>query len=59
MNSYLSPDPTGEILRGPELDSEKKKAFDLLDALSKSGGVPLQFTDFHVLIVATHCFDEV
>jgi hypothetical protein len=41
-----------------ELRTEKNKAFDLLDALSKSGALALGNCQLHVLIVVTHCFDR-
>lgn len=35
---------------------EKNKAFDLLDALSRSGGIALCAADLHVIIAGTHTF---
>merc|ERR1712100_171661 len=35
---------------------EKNKAFDLLDALSRSGGIALGAADLHVIIAGTHTF---
>lgn len=41
-----------------EVKSEKSKAFDLMDALSRSGSLPISYSDLHVLICVTHCFEK-
>ena len=44
---------------GPEeIKSEKSKAFDLLDALSRSGSLPIACAELHVVIAVTHCFEK-
>jgi len=55
QKALLAPRQTREI----DMDAakaEKNKAFDLLDALSRSGGLALCATDLHVIIAGTHTF---
>jgi len=44
---------------GPDTQkTEKNKAFDLLDALTKSGSLMVDQAELHVVIAGTHCFDQ-
>jgi hypothetical protein len=50
--------PTTTSLGEDGQASEKAKAFDLLDALSRSGALPLKHSSLHVVVCATHAFDD-
>jgi len=50
--------PANDVLHKAEQDTEKQRAFDLLDALSRAGSLPIDAASLHVIIAATHCFDE-
>jgi hypothetical protein len=47
-----------KTLNGEDQDKEKRIAFDLLDALTKSGGLDLENVSMHVVIAATHTFEN-
>lgn len=38
--------------------AERNKAFDLIDALSRGGVVPMSHSELHIIIASTHCFDK-
>jgi hypothetical protein len=50
--------PAVATLRAREHEQERHKAFDLLDALTKSGALSVDHASLHVVIAATHCFDR-
>jgi hypothetical protein len=50
--------PTTSAMFSGEQRTEKNRAFDLLDALSKSGALAIDDASLHVVIAATHCFDR-
>lgn len=50
--------PKQSCLSKAVIASEKSRAFDLLDALSRSGSLDIPFSDLHVLICVTHGFEK-
>jgi len=57
QKSLLS-QPTSATLDVPEQETERNKAFDLLDALSRSGCLAFDHASLHVVMASTHCFDK-
>eukprot|EP00797_Seminavis_robusta_P032319 Sro71_g039470.1 receptor kinase (881) ;mRNA; r:85802-88444 len=56
--SLLSKTATTASLGPDDIRTEKDKAFDLLDALSRSGTLSLPYSELHVCIGVTHCFEN-
>jgi len=50
--------PKKTILAKEQQKLEENKAFDLLDALSRSGGLSCDFASMHVVLASTHCFEK-
>ena len=50
--------PVEKSLWSKEQDEEKTRCYDLLDALSCSGSLEIDCASLHVIVAATHCFDE-
>eukprot|EP01064_Diplonema_japonicum_P008946 TRINITY_DN16417_c1_g1_i1.p1 TRINITY_DN16417_c1_g1~~TRINITY_DN16417_c1_g1_i1.p1 ORF type:complete len:931 (+),score=345.73 TRINITY_DN16417_c1_g1_i1:32-2824(+) len=49
--------PEEATLGAEEQRKERNKAFDVLDALTRSGALGVEEADLHVVVAATHCFD--
>lgn len=50
--------PTTMNMGDAEQKDHKSSAFDLLDALSRSGVLSVDQAELHVVLIATHCFDK-
>merc|ERR1719152_701782 len=56
--ALLAKKPTTSTLSAADQETEKQRAFDLLDGLSRSGALPIDCCALHVVIAVTHCFDD-
>jgi hypothetical protein len=54
----LLTNPKRMQLSNDDIKRERNKAFDLLDALSRSGCFQIAYSDLHVIVAVTHCFDK-
>ena len=54
----LLSEPVQSTLGKDEIKTKRNAAFDLLDALSRSGVLTIDFASLHVVLAATHCFDK-
>jgi len=57
QSSLLSPRLSSTITESNQTEM-KDAAFDLLDALSRSGALIIDHSSLHVIIASTHCFDD-
>jgi len=55
--SLLSKKPKVETLGAMEQKTQRNRAMDLLDSLTRSGALGIDAADLHVIIAATHTFD--
>ena len=51
-------DPKMSSLAADDIQTEKKKAFDLLDAISRSGTLAIDCSELHVVVAVSHCFEN-
>lgn len=58
QRNLLSPKSLTKVIERSEQEANTRKALDLLDALSRSGSLPLKFVDLHAIIGVTHCFSQ-
>jgi len=50
--------PATSTLSVDDVQSEKQKAFDVLDALCRSGTLPIPCSELHVIVSVTHSFEN-
>jgi len=50
--------PTTRTLDATALTSERDRAFDLLDAVTRSGALPLEYCALHLMLASTQVFEN-
>ena len=50
--------PNQEVLTTDGIKTARDAAFDLLDALTRSGVLSIDDAELHVVVASTHCFDK-
>ncbi|CAJ1960792.1 unnamed protein product [Cylindrotheca closterium] len=58
QENLLKNKPSESTLSGSDVRSETNHAFDLLDALSCSGALSIPYSELHVVLCASHCFQK-
>ena len=58
QESILAAVKKQKLSKDIHLKQEKDKAFDLLDALSRSGSLSIKSSELHVIVSVTHCFEK-
>merc|ERR1712232_704881 len=51
-------DAVKSILDSSTVQDEKNRAMDLLTAISRSGSLPIEASEVHVIVGMTHCFPK-
>lgn len=57
QHALLAP-PSASSLSVTEQKLQKEACWDLLDSLTRSGGLPFEGAMMHVVVASTHCFEK-
>jgi len=58
QRDLLSTEFTKKKWQSEKIERAKKSAFDLLDAISRSGTLPIKCSEVHIVIGISHCFEN-
>jgi hypothetical protein len=57
QDTLLSP-AVSAAFDSSDIEEARKRSFDLLDAISRSGTLPIQSSELHVFVAVSHCFEK-